>query len=108
MMNSYRMAQALHTKLLDDVAKMQRDIVLQTMIAGTFEHPLPIEPLLRSNNQALATGKETIDGIIKRYHESIREKTETIIELEAMFAEHNEAETKAFAEAMAERMRAGK
>jgi hypothetical protein len=98
MMDPFRLTQTLHARLVDDVAEMQRQIVLQTLIAQTFEHPLPLSKLLRGNPRALSQGKETCESMVKRWQNSIREKTETILELEAMLDAHDEGQMKALAE----------
>lgn len=108
MIDSRRMAMKLHAKLTADVAKHQREVVLDQLVLDAFgKDTLPAETILHRNN-ILASGAETVIRLMEDRRKRIAEDLALIRELEALFAEAEAADMKGFAAAMAARMREGK
>jgi hypothetical protein len=98
------MAQKLHRQLITETSELQQRVVIETLVAEQFAgDALPTTPLLHSYNNALTKGPETIKDTIKRHKERIAENVELIREIEARFAEHEEADVQAFAQWFAAR-----
>jgi hypothetical protein len=102
MLPARRMAQMVYYQLIERTAGMQIEVAQQITI-GQFFGPdaLPVNKARRSHLHILKSQREDPDRVRLQLNKEIQDNIAVIEEFERLFAEAEDADIKAFAEAMA-------
>ena len=108
-MDGKAMALAAYRHVIEDIATRQHDIVLRGNVKAEFaKRALPVREFTRRLNprqRTLAEAPRLLADEDMRDREALERLYAQAYELEAMFAQHHEAEDEVWADAMADYIR---